>query len=130
MSIEKTPGLDVLWSEHKNFRGTVTKKFDSLDAEIKDIQDYLLKQDKKFDTKFDNFDNKFATKFDQLDNKIDKKLEAINNALTQVTTNAINAMPKWAVEASDRKNQIIIGLFGLLAAAIGSVVTVLIYIRH
>jgi hypothetical protein len=125
MSNETTPGLQVIWNDHRNFKDQVTKKFQSLDSEIQEMRAYLKQQDEKFDIKFQGFDDKFTASFAALDSKIDRKMEALNNSLTQVTTNAINAMPKWASESMDRKNLLITGLFTVVAAFAGGLITII-----
>ena len=120
---EDTPGIEVLWNDHKNFKLDVQKKFEILDDDIADLRSYLKTLDEKLDEKFEASNTRVDSKFDSINNKIDTKLESINSAITNVTLNAINAMPKWAMEASARKDLIINALVMLLAAALTGIVT-------
>ena len=119
-----TPGINVIWSDHRNLKEQVSRKFGELDTEIEDLRNHLSSLDKKFDLKFTGFDDKFSAKFTALDDKMDRKLEQINQSIGQVTSSAINAMPKWASDSINSKNNIITGLFTIIGAMAGVIATI------
>ena len=107
------PSLSVLWSEHKNFKFHVNEKFKGYDQDIESLRDYLKELDEKSEQRSKD-----------LDQKIENKFDSINKSITNLTLTAMDAMPKWAVESSSRKDTMINGLFLLVGSLLAALATI------
>ena len=80
--------------------------------------------------RLDNAIGEMRTNLVQLGEKVDDRMTELRNTLGTVTTSALQSMPKWAVEASERKSIIINTLTGLVCALAAGLIELIVYYHH
>lgn len=99
--------LLVLEKEMANLKQTTDTQIQRLDRAITDLRTNLV----------------------ALGEKVDQRMAELRDTLSTVTTGALQSMPQWAVQASERKSIIISTLTGL-ACALGAGIIALLMQHH
>jgi len=65
-----------------------------------------------------------------LGEKMDDRMTELRETLAKVTSSALQSMPQWAVEASERKSVIISTLTGIACALAAGIVVLIVNFHH
>lgn len=77
--------------------------------------------------RLDNAIGEVRASLNQLGVKVDDRMSELRDTLGKVTTGALQSMPQWATQSSERKNLIINLLTGVVCALMAGMVAMLMH---
>jgi hypothetical protein len=77
--------------------------------------------------RLDNAIGELRASLNQLGEKVDDRMTELRDTLNKVTTGALQSMPQWATQSSERKNVIINALTGIVCALIAGMLAMLMH---
>jgi phage tail tape-measure protein len=78
--------------------------------------------------RLDNAIGEVRAGLNQLGEKVDGRMAELRDTLANITNGALQSMPQWAVQSSERKNIIINTLTGIVCALIAGILALV--VRH